>query len=36
MVLEYTTCGALQTLIPTNQLEFSMPGMENRYWLAYN
>ena len=30
-VLGYATCDALQTLISTSQLGFSMPGMENCY-----
>ena len=36
MVLGHATYDVLQTLILTSQLGFSMPGMENRYWLAYN
>ena len=39
----YVTLVALQckcilacTLTPTNQSGFSIPGMENRYWLAYH
>jgi hypothetical protein len=30
------TCQTLPTLTSANQSGFSMPGMENRYWLAYS
>ena len=32
----HATCHILQTLTSANQSGFSMPGMENRYWLAYH
>jgi len=35
-VLGHATCYILQTLTSANQSGFSIPGMENCYWLAYN
>ena len=36
MVLGHATRHIPQTLTSTNQSGFSIPGMENRYWLAYH